>query len=572
METNRFIKVIYVTAVLMFFNSLAIADLPCEPNLVGMVTKIEYGDETTTYEYDSYGKVTRVRTTQTGFPLEEETMMFEYDTATEKTAERIYRITPAGDINVATFEYDALGRMTDECLWLWKGAEVYDRSRGFGFIYGIYDNRPFVHEVLGTLNHVYTEYGDANNITTWSFGKEPDGKTERVAYEKKNAGVGVPERTGVICYYLTDEEGLLKAITHGYNGESITYEYDSVGRLTRLVRPDSCISQYQYDANGMLTSYDSSLDDTDATYQYEYDVLGRVTRVASTTTNPDPNYVRLGQLILTYDTNSPGLLKEIGYTTDEDIPGPSNIVKYEWDLNYDCLVTKVTCVSSNLPEPNLVITIDPCIPETGSYMITQYEYDSSGRLLWMVDTSGKINRTIYNDLLSDQVIGPMLDVSTSSHGRPDMVSIISYEYDTIGKETDECRWSDLRGRYVTTEKSRKQKSAHQIPQPNWWGGGGRFVRYAYGSAREEEPAGKMILLTFDEYGNVDSTIGEKIKSPGDANSPLLRHKVFGKKAEMKKAAYTACKEPVEADLNGDCKVNLKDFAILAGEWLEDQSP
>jgi hypothetical protein len=33
-----------------------------------------------------------------------------------------------------------------------------------------------------------------------------------------------------------------------------------------------------------------------------------------------------------------------------------------------------------------------------------------------------------------------------------------------------------------------------------------------------------------------------------------------------------CKEPLAADLTGDCKVDFGDFALFAGEWLEDQSP
>jgi hypothetical protein len=32
---------------------------------------------------------------------------------------------------------------------------------------------------------------------------------------------------------------------------------------------------------------------------------------------------------------------------------------------------------------------------------------------------------------------------------------------------------------------------------------------------------------------------------------------------------SACETPVAGDINGDCIINLKDFAIMAFHWLEE---
>jgi len=33
-------------------------------------------------------------------------------------------------------------------------------------------------------------------------------------------------------------------------------------------------------------------------------------------------------------------------------------------------------------------------------------------------------------------------------------------------------------------------------------------------------------------------------------------------------AQATCKEPIVGDLNGDCKVDLKDLAVLSSAWLD----
>jgi YD repeat-containing protein len=551
MKMNYLMIVICMATGMMFYGPFAAADLPYNADLAGMVTTIEYDGQTTTYEYDSYGNITIM------FTLPQvETEAFEYSSAGEYNIERIYKITPAGDEDVVRYEYDALGRATDEAF---PDAVVH-----FDYDIGIMTRRR-------EMDHVGVTFNDGGTID-WSCEKELAEKTYRVSYEKKKAGAAIPERSGQICYYLTDDQGLLKAITHGDTGETTTYEYDAEGRLTALMAPEPTnLSFNSYDPNGMLAMVNSSVDARDAVFQYEYDALGRVTRIVSDTAGSDPNFIGLGHLVLTYEPDTErSFLKEIAYTANEVILViPPVISTFQYEADALCRITRMTC--STPGQSDLIVTFDPNIPQTGSYMVTQYEYDSLGRLLWIVDTCGDYTRRIYSDLLDGFAAElPRMEIGRS-RGFGFVMSKYEWEYDVIAKETDDdCDFSDMRGRYCTQEKSRPQVTAHQISQPNWWGG--RFARTIYGSPDEENPRGKMIWMTIDEFGNQDLTIGEKIKYPDQENSPLLRHKVFGKKKEEKEAAFIACKEPLEADLTGDCVVNLKDFTVLADAWLGDQSP
>ncbi len=49
---------------------------------------------------------------------------------------------------------------------------------------------------------------------------------------------------------------------------------------------------------------------------------------------------------------------------------------------------------------------------------------------------------------------------------------------------------------------------------------------------------------------------------------------YGGTAEASKSYFgkPVCETIIAGDINGDCRVDLKDVAILAGHWLEDQMP
>jgi len=49
---------------------------------------------------------------------------------------------------------------------------------------------------------------------------------------------------------------------------------------------------------------------------------------------------------------------------------------------------------------------------------------------------------------------------------------------------------------------------------------------------------------------------------------------YGGTKEASKSYFgtSVCQKPIAGDINGDCVVDWKDFAIMAFHWLEDNNP
>jgi len=114
------------------------------------------------------------------------------------------------------------------------------------------------------------------------------------------------------------------------------------------------------------------------------------------------------------------------------------------------------------------------------------------------------------------------------------------------------------------------------------GGGGQYYFALGGGGQYSVPLlplggggiGKMLgMFGFDEYGNTDILIDDEEEAEVLlAAKKKKAKKKISLKATKKKSARLGCQEIVEADLTGDCKVNWYDVAVIAGSWLEDQSP
>ncbi len=55
------------------------------------------------------------------------------------------------------------------------------------------------------------------------------------------------------------------------------------------------------------------------------------------------------------------------------------------------------------------------------------------------------------------------------------------------------------------------------------------------------------------------------------NGGRINMGAYGGTEEASKSYFDApvCQTPVAGDINGDCKVDFKDFAIMGYHWLED---
>jgi hypothetical protein len=88
--------------------------------------------------------------------------------------------------------------------------------------------------------------------------------------------------------------------------------------------------------------------------------------------------------------------------------------------------------------------------------------------------------------------------------------------------------------------------------------------------------------------NSGTWVQDDVTSPcidtGDPNSPIghepfpnggiINMGAYGGTAQASKSYFgePICETIIAGDINGDCKVDFKDFVIMAHHWLEDHSP
>lgn len=545
------------------------------PQMSGAVTSVQYSEKITTYVYDEGGNLIYIGM---GGP---EDMVLEY--ADPNRLVKIFRPLSMGDPNIVSLDYDIFGRLFSVRRHNQEIDERIEDRLG-------YDGR-------GNLIEVQSIYEDPNSFVEGASavgrGLVPLGGPEKIIYEKTETTVdGAKLRIGDITYHEYDDEGRISRKIEGYSGDATLYQYDPFdpNRLASIIEPEGPIL-YHYDANGRLECSDYSDDNFDYCVQYrESDIAdNKIVTLLSNTLSSDPNYTGLGRLELHYDSDD--MLREIHYTAKEiDLATPSLCsIRYEYDsLNR---LTRVHCTSAS--EPNLTVTIDPNIPEGGAYMVTQYEYDSLGRRIYTLTTCGHVARTLYHDMLSlSQAPRAMLEVDVVNPDLHAPPKLMSYEYDSEGRL---LRCSDLMGHYVIfsplggggqylaglggggqyvyTLGGGGQYSVPLLPL----GGGGQYFFTLGGGGQYGllggGGIGKMLgMFGFDEYGNPEILIEEEeVADELEALKKKAKKKI-SLKAAKKKTAPVGCKEIVEGDLTGDCKADLHDLAVVAGSWLQDQSP
>ena len=86
----------------------------------------------------------------------------------------------------------------------------------------------------------------------------------------------------------------------------------------------------------------------------------------------------------------------------------------------------------------------------------------------------------------------------------------------------------------------------------------------------------------------ESWVQDDVTSPcidaGDPNSPIghepfpnggiINMGAYGGTAEASKSYFgeAPCGVIIAGDINGDCNIDIADFALMAAHWLEDNSP
>ncbi len=338
--TNAAGHVTNITAYNAHGQPLTIAD----PN--GLTTTLTYdarqrltsravGGETTTYDYDFAGQLTKVTLPDLSF------LSYSYDAA--------HRLTSMQDNlgNRIAYTLDAVGNRTLE--------QVYDPANGLAQTRSrVFSNLNRLFQELGAQSQT-TEYGydDQGNVTSV---KDPLNHTTGNQYDALNRLKQVTDPNLGVTQYGFNGLDALTQVTDPRN--LITgYTLDGLGNLTLQSSPDTGNTTNTYDAAGNLLTQTDAKSQTTA---YVYDILNRVTQIIFQDGSKQTYAYDLG-------TNGLGRLSSITETN------PANQVTSQIAYAYE----QHGRVTSETRTVNAV-----------AYVLG-YSYDSSGRLSGLTYPSGR---------------------------------------------------------------------------------------------------------------------------------------------------------------------------------------
>jgi RHS repeat-associated protein len=348
--TNALGHVTHITR----YNAHGQPEVVTDPN--GLTTTLAYdtrqrlvsrivGTETTDYQYDSVGQVTRITFPDNSF------LAYTYDDA--------HRLTEIVDSlnNRIQYTLDAMGNRTQEEIFdptntlaetrsqefdalsrLWKSIGAQSQTTEFG-----YDANGNLKQATNPLQHTTTNSFDALDRLMQS--------TDPLNGQAQQTQDALDQVTQVI-----DPKGI-----------ATTYTYNGLGDLLQEVSADRGTTVYTYDAAG------NQITRTDARGVVEtttYDALNRQTGRTYVTVTGVPN---IDPITWSYDAGSNGIGRLAGMTDE------SGSTAYSYDL-HGRLLNKIQTV------------------KFGTRTFTQtlsYQYDSSGRLSQTTYPSGTQISTLY---------------------------------------------------------------------------------------------------------------------------------------------------------------------------------
>lgn len=191
---------------------------------------------------------------------------------------------------------------------------------------------------------------------------------QEVCFTEESAGVPHTEQrfvivdaSGAVTEYVYNHKGLLVKETNPL-GEVTTYEYDALDRLSKSITPDGTVTKYTYDGTGnvaKITAQKASGETEEL--QYAYTPEGYLASAISKAT-----------------------ADEYTYTESGEIASVTRNGKYRIELYYDAF--------GNLTE------LKECHLDGGAEdSVTTYEYDSSHRLMRVVQDGRLLSEYGYDD-------------------------------------------------------------------------------------------------------------------------------------------------------------------------------
>jgi RHS repeat-associated protein len=288
-------------------------------NMTGMTDST---GATTTYVYDTKGNVTKVTNAA------DQATFITYD-----SSGNLVSVTDPSGVTTG-FTYDAAGNMITQTVasgettrfdYNAKNQLVKMTDSNGNFTTNAYDlvgNRVSVTDANGnTTLYEYNANGQVvkgtdalDNATTYTYGAtgcpacgggvdkltalaDANGNSTTFQYDTLGRMISETDTLGNISNYAYDANGNLTSKTDA-NGNTVQYRYDGLGRLLKKSYPDNTEETFTYDAMGnILTASNSSIsftmtydalgrmltstDSSGRSVSYEYDILGNRTKMTS---------------------------------------------------------------------------------------------------------------------------------------------------------------------------------------------------------------------------------------------------------------------------------------------------
>jgi RHS repeat-associated protein len=348
---------------------------------------------------------------------------YEYDDAGQLTKATRTTDAPGAVELVLEYEYDYLGRQT---------LITFPDPDGGGPLAGPVTE--YVYDDAGQLirtSQKTADPADPELITEYAY----DGRGRQVRVTAPDPDGAGPLPSPVTEYVYNDAGQLVRTIqktADPSDPQIVTqYEYDQLGRQTKVILPDpdgagteyvSPVIEYEYDIRGNLVKETDPLgSETD----YTYDTLRRL----ETVTGPDPDDGGpLGRPVTLYTYDAGGQLVELTEPGDR-------VTRYR----YDALGRQVRVT---LPDPDT--------PGGLNGPVFTYTYDATGNLIAETDPLGNQTDYAYDALNRLETVTrpapeqgqprPVTEYGYDALGRMETVTdplgqVTTYEYDALDRQT-----------------------------------------------------------------------------------------------------------------------------------------
>ncbi|MGH8414039.1 MAG: RHS repeat-associated core domain-containing protein [Gammaproteobacteria bacterium] len=225
-------------------------------------------------------------------------------------------------------------------------------------------------------NDGYTEFYDLNG--TLLVVEDPHGLTQIYAYQYTNgvlSGMTVTDPFGRTMQFTYNSNNQITTMTNPAGGV-YTYSYDTNGNLIKVTYPDNSTIQYQYTNATYKNALTGVIDENGNTYAtWTYDSQGRaISTLQGSNANPfSIVYNSDGSATVTEPT---GEVRTLTFTSVDDTP----------------MFSTVSAPCTQCGDKSQSITYDGNGHESSSTdfngNVTQYSYDSAGRILSETDAYG----------------------------------------------------------------------------------------------------------------------------------------------------------------------------------------